>query len=310
VSRKVSLDAAVRARFGVPWGRARRWIARGKVAVDGEVCTEPTAHVDEGAELVLTMNAPDPSKRRTPLEEDRVLYVDTHLVVVNKPAGVSTVPYDEEERDTLDQRVRDWLARLERRSGARGGVRPALGVVHRIDKETSGVVVFTRTWLAKRALAQAFRAHALLRRYLAIAHGDVQTRVFRSHLVEDRGDGLRGSREAAPPSRRARLGEGQLAVTRVERVEGLRGATLVRAELETGRTHQIRIHLAEAGHPLVGERVYVKGYGGARIAAPRLMLHAEVLGFVHPVSGKSMRWEVEMPADMRGALKRLRGDQG
>jgi 23S rRNA pseudouridine1911/1915/1917 synthase len=165
--------------------------------------------------------------------------------------------------------------------------------VHRLDKETSGLVVFTRTWLAKQRLAAQFRSHTVHRRYLAIAHGDVRSATVRTHLMENRGDGLR------PAAAR-------LAITHFERLEALRGATLVACRLETGRTHQIRIHLSESGHPLVGERVYVRGFAGPALPAPRLMLHAAELGFVHPVTEREVSWECELPEDMKETLARLR----
>jgi 23S rRNA pseudouridine1911/1915/1917 synthase len=187
--------------------------------------------------------------------------------------------------------------------------RPALGVVHRIDKETSGLVVFTRTWLAKKSLSSQFRAHTVHRRYLAIAYGEVRTRRIESHLVEDRGDGLRGSWERTGSGRAGKKPppSAQRAVTHVESLEPLEGATLVACRLETGRTHQIRVHLSEAGHPILGERVYVRGYTGPEIPAPRLMLHAAELGFVHPATNREMRFERPMPEDMRAVLAGLEG---
>jgi 23S rRNA pseudouridine1911/1915/1917 synthase len=277
----------------------------GKVLVDGEVVTEGTCRVQAGATIALDPQAPRP--RPAGLREEDVVYFDAQVVVVAKPAGVSSVPYDERETDTLDARVRGWLTE---RGFVPRGARPSLGVVHRLDKETTGLVVFTRTWLAKQSLASQFRAHTVHRRYLAIAHGDVRSCVLRSVLVGDRGDGLRGS--AGPARRRAaaRAPQGatdaRAAVTHVERLEGLHGATLVACRLETGRTHQIRIHLSESGHPLVGEKVYVRGYTGALIEAPRLMLHAAELGFTHPSTSRPMRWEQPVPDDMRAVLKRLR----
>jgi 23S rRNA pseudouridine1911/1915/1917 synthase len=187
--------------------------------------------------------------------------------------------------------------------GERGG-RPSLGIVHRLDKETSGVMVFTRTWLAKQSLTQQFREHTVLRRYLALAAGDVATQTIRSDIHADRGDGLRGS---LPRGRRGSPGQGQRAVTHVRALEKLDGATLVECRLETGRTHQIRIHLSESGHPLVGERVYIRGFAGPLIDAPRLMLHAAELGFVHPATEREMRWEQPLPDDMQAVLARLRG---
>ena len=137
------------------------------------------------------------------------------------------------------------------------------------------------------------------RRYLAIAHGDVQSGTIRTHFVDDRGDGLRGS---VPDTMRA----GQLAVTHVERIEALAGATLIGCRLETGRTHQIRIHLSERGHPLLGENVYVRRWAGTLIPAPRQMLHAAELGFAHPLDDREMLFETPPPRDFEETLERLR----
>jgi 23S rRNA pseudouridine1911/1915/1917 synthase len=317
------LDRVVRALWGVSWGKARVWIEAGRVRVDGEVVRDATARVTAGAGVAMDERAPRKGPRAAaPID---VVYADAHVVVVSKPAGVSTVPYDglvrarspsaragdDADRDTLEARVRAWL---ESKGGARGRGRPALGIVHRLDKETSGLVVFTRSWLAKQSLSSQFRHHTVHRRYLAIAHGDVRPGTIRSLLVEDRGDGLRGSARGTPPP------SAREAITHVERIEALAGATLVGCRLETGRTHQIRIHLSESGHPIVGEHVYVRGYAGPLIEAPRLMLHAAELGFVHPAAAsalgsgprraggqaREMRWELPMPDDMLAVLERLR----
>jgi 23S rRNA pseudouridine1911/1915/1917 synthase len=318
------LDRAVRGLFGASWGRARGWIEAGKVRVSGAVVTEATARVAAGDTVALDERAPGSGarSRRAELDDRDVVYVDAQVIVVAKPPGVSTVPHEaSDERDTLEARVRAWLERRGkagkggrsaggrpsggrsgggRPSGGRPGGRPPLGVVHRLDKETSGLVVFTRTWMAKQRLAAQFRQHTVHRRYLAVAHGDVRTRTIRSFLIEDRGDGLRGSARGTPGA------GGREAITHVERVEALTGATLVACRLETGRTHQIRIHLSEAGHPLVGERVYVRGFAGPLIEAPRLMLHAAELGFVHPATEREVRWELPLPDDMRAVVERLR----
>jgi 23S rRNA pseudouridine1911/1915/1917 synthase len=299
------LDRAVRALFGVSWGRARAWIEAGKVRVGAEVLLDGTARVRSGAEVTLDERARRP--RAVEISRDEVVFADAQLIVVAKPAGVSTVPFDDTETDTLDRRMRGWL-------GAQGlaprGSRPTLGIVHRLDKETTGLLVFTRTWLAKQSLSAQFRKHTVHRRYLAIVHGDISSRVFRSVLVGDRGDGLRGSARGARGKIITRASgaaaDAREAVTHVERLEALRGATLVACRLETGRTHQIRIHLSEAGHPVVGERVYVRRFAGQLLEAPRLMLHAAELGFVHPATEREMRWEQPMPDDMRRVLERLR----
>ncbi|WP_394837361.1 RluA family pseudouridine synthase [Pendulispora rubella] len=296
------LDAVVRTLFSLTWGKARSCIETGKVQLDGQTVTNTTRRVRAGVDVTLRMSAPRP--RPGELDAHRIVHVDAHVVVVNKPAGISTIPYgDEEDPDTLDAKVRTYLARQQT---DRSGGRPALGIVHRLDKETSGLIVFTRTWLAKKSLTDQFRAHTIGRRYLAIVHGDLRTaRTLRSHLVADRGDGLRGSTQR--PGQLEKGGSSpQLAITHVEPVEKLRGATLVACRLETGRTHQIRIHLSEAGHPLLGERVYIRGFAGESLPAPRLMLHAAELGFVHPASQKPMSFEQPPPADIEETLTRLR----
>ncbi len=286
------------------WSEARDAITTGKVAIDGELATVPTRTLFADDVVSFEPARPRPHVRRVlSLAREALVYLDASVVVVDKPAGVSTVPFGdetpEEARATLDALVRDILAR---KSGERG--RAPLGVVHRLDKETSGLLVFTRTLAAKKHLSQQLRQHTTLRRYLALVHGDLgQRATFRSVLVEDRGDGLRGSAQST------RIG-GRLAVTHVEPIERLRGATLVGIRLETGRTHQIRIHLSEAGHPLVGESVYVRDFSAARIAAPRTMLHATELGFLHPANERRMGFERPPPADFDETLRSLRAKTG
>lgn len=274
---------------GKSWNEVRRLARTGKIFVDGRASLDPTALVPAGAELELRQNARRAT--RTPaLPRSAILYLDAQVVVVEKPAGISTVPYDEQERGTLDQLVMETISERGRRA--------PLGIVHRIDKETSGVVVFARTLAAKQALKNQFRFHSVGRRYVAIAHGAVKSATIRSRLVQDRGDGRRGSTDDETLGREA--------ITHVKWLESLRGATLVECRLETGRTHQIRIHLAERGHPLVGERVYSKNYRGELIPAPRLMLHARELDFEHPTTAKRLSFEQRLPDDMLAVLASLR----
>jgi len=182
-----------------------------------------------------------------------------------------------------------------------------LGVVHRLDRDTSGVMVFARTADAARRLAAYFKSHEIDRVYHAIAHGSVTAGRIETHLLLDRGDGLRGSHGHFRRVRGAPPREARHAVTHVAPLEALAGATLVECRLETGRQHQIRIHLAELGHPLVGERVYIRDYKAAPIEAARTMLHARTLGFAHPRTGKQMSFEREPPEDFKELVRRLRG---
>jgi 23S rRNA pseudouridine1911/1915/1917 synthase len=176
-----------------------------------------------------------------------------------------------------------------------------LRVVHRLDKETSGLVVFARTVAAESGLGKQFHAHSVTRRYLAIVPGHVESQRIETRLVRDRGDGRRGST--------AVKGQGKEAITHIDVVEKLPRHTLLSCHLETGRTHQIRIHLAELGHPVCGEKVYNKQRDGSVIrdesGAPRLALHAAELGFIHPVTGEAMKWEMALPKDMQELVQRL-----
>jgi 23S rRNA pseudouridine1911/1915/1917 synthase len=274
---------------GKSWNEVRRLARTGKIFIDGAPFLDPTRLVAAGAEIELRQNAPR-ATRIPALPRSAILHLDPQVVVVEKPPGISTVPYDENEHGTLDQLVMETISERGRRA--------PLGIVHRVDKETSGVVVFARTLAAKLALKNQFRFHSVGRRYVAIAHGAVSTATIKSRLVKDRGDGRRGSTDNDELGREA--------ITHVKWLETLRGATLVECRLETGRTHQIRIHLAERGNPLVGERVYSKNYRGQLLPAPRLMLHARELSFEHPSTGERLEFSQAMPQDMQSVLAALR----
>ena len=305
------LDGVLRALTGAPWSAARSMIETGKVKIGGVVATSERRRALAGEVIEIDPRAPKPrTARLRALGDELIAYADTAVVVVRKPAGISTVPYEgegavleEDGPETLDEIVRDLLIARGKREGRRTIGRAPLGVVQRLDKVTSGLIVFARTVQAKQHLSQQLRRRTMHRRYLAIAHGDVRSGTHRSLIVPDRGDGLRGSVEKlrghAPSA-------DDLAITHVERLEALQGATLIACKLETGRTHQIRIHLAESGHPIVGERVYVRHYRGPQIAAPRVMLHAAELGFAHPSNEREMSFEMDPPEDFERVLASLR----
>jgi 23S rRNA pseudouridine1911/1915/1917 synthase len=194
------------------------------------------------------------------------------------------------------------LVRQAWREAGRRATETPLHVVHRIDKETSGLLAFAKTKMAERALQTLFRAHEVERTYLCVVHGALTDRRIESRLVTDRGDGLRGSTRHPH--------QGKRAVTHVHVVEKLAAASLCEVRLETGKTHQIRIHLAENGHPLVGERVYIRDWckqGKEPLPSPRLLLHAATLGFAHPVSQTPVRMISPVPADFTRELDRLGG---
>ena len=289
----------MREQTGVAWSRARDLCAEGRVTLNGERCLDPALRVSPGAVVAVDERAP--KLRSGALPESAIAFLDRDVVVVDKPAGMLSIAYEPGDKDTLVDRTRIFL----RRMGGRGFL-PELGVVHRLDKETSGLMVFARTLGAKRILADQFRAHDIERVYHAIAHGAVAAKRVETHLIADRGDGIRGSyghfrrpKGGIPP-------EAKRSVTHVRPIAPLAGATLVECRLETGRQHQIRIHMSELGHPLVGERVYIRDYPGRKIESTRPMLHARVLGFVHPRTGQRMSFEREAPDDFRAMIESLR----
>src|SRR5205809_4889151 len=167
-------------------------------------------------------------------------------------------------------------------------------------------MVVALTAEAKRLLAAQFRAHDTERAYHPIGHGTVAAKRIETHLVMDRGDGLRSCYGHLRSPRGGIPPDAKRSVTHVRPIAALAGATLVECRLETGRQHQIRIHLSELGHLLVGERVYIRDYAGPKIESPRPMLHARVLGFVHPRTGQRMSFEHEAPDDFRAMIESLR----
>jgi len=298
-STEPTVAAIVREQTGAAWSRARDLCTEGRVTVDGERCLDSALRVPPGAVVVVDERAP--KLRPGALPESAIAFFDRDVVVVDKPAGMLSIAYEPGDKDTLVDCTRASLRRMRGRGFDRG-----LGVVHRLDKDTSGVMVFARTADAKRILARQFRAHDIERVYHAIAHGAVAAKRVETHLVTDRGDGIRGSyghfrrpRGGIPP-------EAKRSVTHVRPIAALAGATLVECRLETGRQHQIRIHMSELGHPLVGERVYIRDYAGPKIESTRPMLHARVLGFVHPRTGQHMSFEREAPDDFRAMIESLR----
>jgi 23S rRNA pseudouridine1911/1915/1917 synthase len=309
-----TLAAALRRRMaGRSWNDVRRLVETGKVRVDDDIVLDPARRVSAGARLAIVMAAPRP---RAELVGFRVAFEDGHVVIIEKPAGVTSVPYERKDKGTALDLVREsW-----RRAGKRATTTP-LYTVHRLDKDTSGLLCFAKTRLAERALHEVFQRHTATREYLAVAHGLVETRRIESTLIADRGDGIRGSSRRGPRHEGERhegkredgkREDGKRAVTHVTAVRRLRDATLIRVRLETGRTHQIRVHLSEAGHPLVGETVYIRDLlraGRQALPSPRLLLHAATLGLPHPVTGELIDLRAAPPPDFIEAFEALGGSR-
>jgi len=285
----VRLDLAVARRFGLSRRAARDAVRAGRVESGGQVSDEPGTEVADDVELKYDPNRPVERRVRTRLT---VLAEDPLFLIVDKPAGLLTVQTAEHEEDTLFARVLDYLQHRYRR-------RTWIGVVHRLDKETSGALVFARTRDALRNLQVKFRAHAIEREYVALVSGNVRAPgTFDAPLVSDRGDRRRGVARRGEPGKRA--------VTHYRPLENFGRATLVSVHLETGRTHQVRVHFASAGHPVIGDSVYRRGEAPPVVEVRRQMLHARVLGFEHPRTGAPVRAEALIPEDFRNAIAELR----
>jgi 23S rRNA pseudouridine1911/1915/1917 synthase len=293
------------------WADVRRLIESRRVKVGDAVCTDPARRLKEG-ERVELLATPVPAPRGASADDLVVRHLDEHVVVVEKASGINTVRHPAEldwpdKRRKLDPTLQDltqWA--VARRLGRPAKALPPLRIVHRLDKETSGLVVFARSVLAERSLGMQFRKHTVVRRYLAVVPGYLKPQTIRSDLVRDRGDGRRGSTNLPDV--------GKPAVTHVAVEERLPGFTVLSCRLETGRTHQIRIHLSEAGHPVCGDKVYTRKPTGEPLPdasnAPRLALHATELGFEHPVSGEHLHWTMPLPPDLIRFVERLRGGAG
>lgn len=304
-----TLAAFLRARHAdLSWSKAKEIGASGRVLVDGESTSDPALRLLKGARIELL------DEGSGPLADDGIRHLDSDVVVVVKPAGVLTVPFEDGDRDTLWHRATVAVRRRERRPGKTAHSAP-LRAVQRLDKETSGLLVFARTVPAQRELQEELKSAKLDRVYEAVVLGALRSKQrIESFLLEDRGDGLRGSwrpragsAEGGPPR------DARRAATQVEPIEilgeGRRTATHVRCRLETGRTHQIRIHLSEAGHPVLGDRVYGRGTSAAEWPGP-MMLHAAQLEFRHPRTGRPMQFEEPPPQAFAQSLEALRSPSG
>jgi 23S rRNA pseudouridine1911/1915/1917 synthase len=290
------------------WAQVKALIEGRRVKVGNAVVTDPARRVHEG-EVIELLAKPVPRPKGASAESLVIRHLDDHVVVVEKTAGMNTVRHPSEldwpERHrAIDPTLEDltqWA--IAKRLNRPAAALPRLRIVQRLDRDTSGLVVFARSADAERNLGRQFRRHTVVRRYLAVVPGILTPRTIKSRLVKDRGDGRRGSTTLPDV--------GKEAVTHVAVEERLKGYTLLSIRLETGKTHQIRIHLSEAGHPVCGDKVYFKlpngEVKGDKSGAPRLVLHATELGFDHPVSGEAMHWEMKLPKDLQRFVERLKG---
>ncbi len=317
-----ALAAAVPEEAALSRSRLMRMIAEGAVFRHGVAVTDPKAKVAEGEVYTLRL---DPAVEVETLAEDiplSVVWEDGDLIVIDKPAGMVVHPAPGSPSGTLVNALLFHCG--DTLSGIGGERRP--GIVHRIDKDTSGLLVVAKSDRAHHGLARQFEDHSVNRHYLAVVHGvpssaDPRLRGLRGVSFEAGGILRIATHLARHRTDRQRQAvvweEGRHAITRARVVEGFAGqAALVDCWLETGRTHQIRVHLAYAGHGLVGDQTYggrrklSAALGqGAEIgnAFPRQALHAATLGFDHPVTGERLEFSSPLPADIAGLIEALRG---
>ena len=278
----------------------QRWIEEGRVEQAGEVVTRKTKAI-AGADIVVYPSppeAPHAEPQALPLE---VVFEDDCLLIINKQAGLVVHPGPGHPDGTL-------VNALVHHAKVRGGSDPLRpGIVHRLDKDTSGVMVVAKTPLVHERLVEMFQAHQLERAYLAIALGRTPSK----HTFET----LHGRHPVHRKRFTTRLTRGRRAVTHLQTLAVAPAASLVRCRLETGRTHQIRVHLSEAGHPLLGDPLYgasIRDAAVRRISAElgRQALHASVLGLRHPMTGEALYFETEPPEDFDRAWLQLGDGRG
>lgn len=322
-----ALARAVPEEAALSRSRLMRMIADGAVTLDGQPVTDPKTKVEPGQAFTLRL---DPAASVDTLPEDiplNVIWEDGDLIVIDKPAGMVVHPAPGSPSGTL---VNALLAHCgDTLSGIGGERRP--GIVHRIDKDTTGLLVVAKSDRAHHGLAAQFEAHTVNRHYLALVHGlpnvaDPRLRGLRGVGVEPGGIIRIATELARHKTDRQRQavvwdGAGRHAITRAHVVEsfGNGAAAMIDCWLETGRTHQIRVHMSYTGHGLLGDQTY----GGRRNlsaktlgpeaadlgnAFPRQALHAATLGFVHPVTGETLEFESPIPGDMQQLITALRGN--
>jgi 23S rRNA pseudouridine1911/1915/1917 synthase len=289
--------------------RVKTLIEQGQARRDGKVLSEPSEPVRPGAIYELALPPPAPATPQPQSIAFPILYEDADLIVLDKPAGLVVHPAPGNEDGTL---VNALLAHCgDQFTGIGDERRP--GIVHRLDKETSGIMVVAKTQLANNALTAAFAARNLDRAYLALVWG------LPSPLKGDiEGDIGRDKRDRKRMAVVTRNGKPALTHYRVLRAWGS-SVSLLECRLATGRTHQIRVHLASHGHPVVGDHLYLRRVPAfARslpepirhrlLDFPRQALHAARLGFVHPRTGEPLQFSTEVPADMAEILSSLDRD--
>jgi 23S rRNA pseudouridine1911/1915/1917 synthase len=276
-------------------GKARKLIELGGVHLDGRRVRRCDQTVSRGARVELFVDRRGLELPR--LQPEHILFHDRDLIVLDKPAGMPTQPTPARYQGTLYAELQRLLRKLDRDTG-RGRQRPGIGMVQRLDQDTSGVIVFSIHQRAHKRMTEIFRGRDVDKQYWALVAGRPAERgVFRSMLARRHATNLMVSVEKG----------GKEAETRYRTLRSSGGVSLVEVELVTGRTHQIRAHFAEAGLPLLGDSAYGGPSSLDGTPVPRQMLHSRQLAFAHPVSGAPLLFEASLPDDFSTTLRKLDG---
>ena len=288
----VRIDAYLRAHTELSRSRIAALMQEGALTVDGQTQTKPAAKTESGQVLRLTVPQARPvdiAAQDIPLD---ILYQDSDVVVVNKPCGMVVHPAAGNESGTL---VNALLHHVRDLSGIGGEMRP--GIVHRLDKDTSGLILIAKNDRANIALSEQFKQRSMEKHYRAVAFG---------HFAQEHG--LIDAPIARHPVDRKKMAvvpDGKPSKTEWTVIEPLKGATFLDVHLLTGRTHQIRVHMQSIGHPLLGDQVYAPNLKTS-VRIPRLMLHAYSLAFTHPATGERMTLVAPLPQTFVATLEKLR----
>lgn len=292
------LDIFITSKTSITRSQIQKLIEDGSVLVNSRIVSQ-NYRVKTNDVITLTISGKETESlipEPIPLE---ILYKDDYLVVVNKPAGMVVYPSAGHNQGTLMNALSHHCKKL---ASVGRPLRP--GVIHRLDKDTSGVMVVALNDEAYYNLVEQFRQRTITRRYIALVYGN---------LKEDKGEiALQiGRSESDRKKMSTRVRKGKEAITRWKALERFSNATLIEAKLGTGRTHQIRVHFASTAHPVLGDRTYGKKVeleikSKKKIVFPRQMLHAELLGFTHPATGKYLEFSSLLPEDMTQKIEELR----
>jgi 23S rRNA pseudouridine1911/1915/1917 synthase len=297
------LDKALAEATGLSRARVQGLIEEGRVDVAGKTATSASMKVAEGTPFRIIIAAAMPAEAQPEDIPLTIAYEDAHLIVVDKPAGMVVHPAVGNITGTLvNALLHHCRGQL---SGINGIARP--GIVHRIDKDTSGLIVVAKTDAAHEGLAVQFAAHTVHRRYLAVCAGHPSPATGTVNARIGRSDADRKKMTVLPNN----SSRGKSAITHYTVLERLDHAALIECRLETGRTHQVRVHCASIGHPLLGDPAYGRTPKQLRpllerIGFARQALHAAELGFAHPATGEIVQFQSDLPQDMAELIDQLR----